>query len=96
MLAGIDENRLKTGKHKVKVRYFPDSRTDNMHDYMKALLRKFPEYIILHFETNDALDNTSREILNTVLKLKTYIPSYQNAKSLFQRQLNDTTMGKYH
>ena len=30
MLAGTDENRLKTGKHKVKVRYFPDARTDDI------------------------------------------------------------------
>ena len=32
MLAGIDENRLKTGKHKVKVRYFPGARTDDMYE----------------------------------------------------------------
>ena len=73
MLAGIDENRLKTGKHKVKVRYFPGARTDDMYDYMKPLLRKLPDYIILHIEINDALDNTSREILDKVLKLKMYM-----------------------
>ena len=73
MLAGIDENRLKTGKHNVKVRYFPGARTDDMYNYMKPLLRKLPDYIILHIGTNNALDNTSREILDKVLKLKTYI-----------------------
>ena len=43
MLAGIDESRLKTGKNKVKVRYFPGVRTDDMYDYMKPLLRKLPD-----------------------------------------------------
>ena len=40
---------------------------------MKPLLRILPDYIILHIGTNDALDNTSREILGKVLKLKKYI-----------------------
>ena len=43
MLAGIDESRLKTGKNKVKVRYFPGVCTDDMYDYMKPLLRKLPD-----------------------------------------------------
>ena len=38
MLAGIKENQLKTGKHNVKVKYFPGSCTDNIYDYMKSLL----------------------------------------------------------
>ena len=73
MLAGIDKNRLTTGKHKVNVRYFPGARTDDTYDYMKPLLRKLPAYIILHIGTNDAFDNTSREILGKILKLETYI-----------------------
>ena len=73
MLAGREENRIKSGKHKVKVRYFPRARTGDMYDYMKPLLQKFPDYIILHIGTNDALDNTSREISDKSIKLKTYI-----------------------
>ena len=73
ILAGIDENRLTTGKYKVKVRYFPGARTDDMYDYIKALLRKLPDYVILHIRTNDALNSTSREILDKILKLKTYM-----------------------
>ena len=38
MLAGIEENRLKTGKHKVKVKYFPGACTDDIYDYMEPLL----------------------------------------------------------
>ena len=73
ILAGIDENRLWTWKHKVKVRYFPGARTDDLYDYMKPLLRKSPDCIILHIGTNDAVNNASREILDKILTLKTYI-----------------------
>ena len=62
MLAGIEENRLKTGKHKVKVKYFPGACTHDMYDYMKAQLWKLPDYVILYIETKNAFDNTSREI----------------------------------
>ena len=58
ILAGIDENRLSTGKHKVKVRYFPGARTDDMYDYMKPLFRKSLDYIILQIGTNCAVNNT--------------------------------------
>ena len=40
---------------------------------MKPLLRKLPDYNILHIGTKDAFDNTSREIFEKILKLKTYI-----------------------
>ena len=56
-----------------------------MYDFMKLLLQKLPDYIILYIGTNDALDNTSREMLDKILKLKTYI-----------HQLNDTTIEKHH
>ena len=67
-----------------------------MYDFMKPLLRKLSDYIILPIGTNYALDNTSREILDKILKLESiYRRNYRNAKSLFQQQLNDTTMGKH-
>ena len=73
MLAGIEENGLKTGKHKVKVKYFPGARTHDMYDYMKALLWKLPDYVILYIDNTNAFDNTSREIFEKILKLKMYI-----------------------
>ena len=45
MLTGIDENRLKTGKCKFKVKYFPGASTDNIYDYMRSPLRRLPDYI---------------------------------------------------
>ena len=96
MLTGIEENWLKTGKHKVKVKYFPGAPTDVMYNYIKPLLRKLPDYIILHIGTKDAFDNTSREIFEK--NLKTYIrKELPKCKiTILQHQLNDTTMGKHH
>ena len=53
MLAGIDENQSTTGKHKVKLRYFPGARPDDMYDYMKPLVRNLPNckqmvFLIIH------------------------------------------------
>ena len=38
VLAGINENCLKTGDYKVKLRFFAGARTDDIYDYMKPLL----------------------------------------------------------
>ena len=40
---------------------------------MMPLLQKLWGYIFLHIKTNDAVNNTSRKILDKILKLKTYI-----------------------
>ena len=61
MLTGIEENRLKTEKHKVKVKYFPGARTNDMYDYIKPPPWKLSDYMILHIVTKDAFDNISRE-----------------------------------
>ena len=53
---------------------------------MKPLLRKLLDYIILHIGTNDPVNNTSREILYKILKLKTYIQ-----KELLKRQITIST-----
>ena len=58
---------------------------------MKPLLRKLPDYIILHIGTNDAVNNTSREILDKILKLKTYIQ-----KELPKCQITISTPVKRH
>ena len=91
ILAGRDENRLSTVKHKIRVRYFPGARADDIYDYMKPLLRKLPDYIIFHIGTNDAVNNTSREILDKILKLKTYIQ-----KELPKCQITVSTPIKRH
>ena len=91
MLSGIEENWLKTGKHKVKVKYFPGACADDMYDYMKPLLWKLLDYIILHIGTKDAFDNTSREIFEKILNLKTYV-----RKELLKYKITISTPIKWH
>ena len=44
-----------------------------MYDYLKPLLKKNPDNIILHIGTNNSVNKTSRDILNGILFLKSYI-----------------------
>ena len=72
MLAGINEDFLKSEKHKVKVRYIPGNRTSEMYNYMKPLLRKLPDDIVLQIGRNDSLDNASKK-LKQLLQVKKMI-----------------------
>ena len=49
ILAGIGENRLSDGKHKVKVRCFPDAGTDNMYDYMNYYFYYYYYYYYYYY-----------------------------------------------
>jgi len=74
MLQSIDEKRLFTKKGKtVKVRPFSGATVDCMMDYIKPLLRKAPENVILHVGTNSSVGENSGVILNKLLLLKSYI-----------------------
>ena len=72
MLAGIEEKRI-CGNRSVKVRIFPGATTHDMHDYLKPVLKKNPDNIILHVGTNNSVNETSRDILNEILSLKNFI-----------------------
>ena len=60
MLSYISETHL-SRKFNVKLRYFPGTKTDMFH-YFLALLRKIPDYVILHVGTNDVIDNQSNDV----------------------------------
>ena len=80
MLAGIEEKRI-SGNRSVNVRIFPSLTTHDMHDYLKPLLKKNPDNIILRVGTNNSMNETSRDILNEILSLKNFIeklcPTYK-------------------
>ena len=44
-----------------------------MYYYLKPLLNKQPNYIILHVSTNDAISKTFETILTELLQLKSHI-----------------------
>ena len=71
MLAGIEEKRI-SGNRSVKVRIFPDATTHDICNYLKPLLKKNRDKIILHVGTN-MVNETSRDISNEILSLKNFI-----------------------
>ena len=72
ILNNLQENRLNRNFN-VKVRCFPGADIDDMFDFITPLLKKAPRYIILHIGTNDAIEKSSTDILNGILKLKLFI-----------------------
>ena len=73
MISGIDEKRL-LKKHPVKVRLFLEVSTDDMHHhYLRPLLHKCPDTIILHVGRNNYVNESSCVVLDKILNLKIFI-----------------------
>ena len=70
IMSGIREELLKTDKHNVKVRFFRGGTIEDMEDNIKPILKREPDYIILHVGTNNATNSTARDILDKLLQLK--------------------------
>ena len=73
MLSGIEERRIAKRKRKVKVKNFPGATIDDMYDYIKPLLKKCPDNIILHVGTNNTVNEPSKIVLGKLLDLKKFI-----------------------
>ena len=58
MISGIDQQRLSVKERIVKVRSFPGATINDMYDYIRPLLKKAPDNVILHVGTNDTPNNT--------------------------------------
>ena len=71
MLNNIDESKLQM-KCDVKVRPFSGATTEDMHSYLKPLLKKGPTTVFLHIGTNDATANgiDSDSLVKRILHLK--------------------------
>ena len=66
-LSGIDERRIAKRDKKVKVKNFPGATIDDMYDYIKPLLKKYPDNIILHVGTNNTVNESSKVVLGKLL-----------------------------
>ena len=73
MLSKLDKLRLCKNNFNVKVRSFNGSTVEDMYFYLYPLLKKEPEYLILHVGTNDCVNNTSERVLNNIISLKQHI-----------------------
>ena len=70
MISGIDQQCLSVKGRIVKVRSFPEATINDMYDYIKPLLKKAPDNVILNVSTNDAPNSSSRAILDNMLYSK--------------------------
>ena len=71
ILLGIQEGKLK--RYNAKVRAFSGATIDDMHDYLKPLLKKKPDNIILHIGTNDSISKSAKEIMAEIINLVEFI-----------------------
>ena len=47
-----------------------------MYDHLKPVLKRYPEFLILHIGTNDTTKHMPNEINDTVLALKRFVASH--------------------
>ena len=73
MVNGIDEKRLSKKHGNVKVFHFSGARIEDTNQYIIPIIKKQPDYLILHVGTNDATTNTSKKIVDDLLILKSNI-----------------------
>ena len=73
IITGIEEKRLGNKNGLVKVRDFRGATIGDLKHHIIPIIRKKPDYLILHIGTNDAVNRTSREILDDILQLKNTI-----------------------
>ena len=66
-----------------------------MFDYLKTILKRKPDYVVLHVGTNNAKDITSRKILDQLLQLKTAVlDSNENCKVILSQPMTRVDDGK--
>ena len=73
MVSGIDEKQLSKKHGNVKVFHFSGARIEEINQYIAPIIKKQPDYLILHARTNDATTNKSKKTVDDLLILKSNI-----------------------
>ena len=71
--SGLKEELLPNKKHQTKVRYCRGATIEDMFDYVKLILKRKPNYVVLQVGGNNVKDMTSRKILDKLIQLKTAV-----------------------
>ena len=71
VVSGLKEELLLNKIHQAKLGCCRGLTVEDMFDYVKPILKRKSEYVVLHVGTNNAKDMTSRKILDKLLQLKT-------------------------
>ena len=70
IVKGLQQHKLsKAAKQNVGVKCFPGATVGDMSDYIKPVLRRKPDTVILHVGTNNATNKEASEIVNDIDKL---------------------------
>ena len=72
MLAGLREAKLSRNK-KIKVRFFPGAKTEDLQYHLIPYLKKKPDNIIIHIGTNDSPYKSEDLIYKEFLNVKQII-----------------------
>ena len=72
-MSGTEERKISKRDRKVKVKNFPGATINDMYDYIKPILKKRPDNIILHVRTNNTVNEPSKIVLGKLLGLKKFI-----------------------
>ena len=72
ILNGVIERNLLNDRS-VKVRKFSGATVDDLRHHALLIIRKQPKYLVILAGTKDAVKFTSRDILNKLLQLKSFI-----------------------
>ena len=82
-----------TDSNKVVVKSFPGATCEDMEDYLKPVLRKEPEHIIIHIGTNDLRDagpkRTAESIVNLGLQVEEDSPNTSVTISALLKRADD-------
>ena len=73
MISGVSERGL--SNYRAKVSCHPGATIEDMLDYIKPLMKKEPDNIIVHVSTNDAPYKPSKQIVDELLNLRKFILS---------------------
>ena len=90
-------NQIKTNSKKSNNKSNLGATTDDMYHYLMPLLQKQPDNFILHVGTNDASSCNSSEIVNNILKLRSFISQkLPNANIILSKPIirSNTAAGK--
>ena len=71
--SGIEERRIPKRDRYVKVKNFLGVTINDMYDYIKSLLKKCPDNIILHVGATNLVNELSKIVLDKLLILKKFI-----------------------
>ena len=82
-----------TETNKVVVKSFPGASCEDMEDYLKPVVRKEPEHIIIHVGTNDlrstGAKRTAESIINLGLQIKEDSPNTSVTASALLTRADD-------